>query len=70
MNVCEQIYAASGRFTFTSHMPGEHVICLVGNSSSWFSGGTLVCYNQFICSVFVGYFCVTELDVASKAFLS
>jgi hypothetical protein len=34
-------YATEGRFTFTSHMPGEHVICLVGNSTAWFGGGTL-----------------------------
>jgi len=43
MNIFVQLYATEGRITFTSHMPGEHTICLVANSSSWFGGGTLVC---------------------------
>lgn len=30
-----------GRFSFTTHMPGEHVICLYSNSSAWFGGGNL-----------------------------
>lgn len=36
-------YAAEGRFTFTSHTPGEHVICLHSNSTRWslFAGGRL-----------------------------
>ena len=37
-----QTYAADGRFTFTSHSAGEHVICLHSNSSAWFSSGQLV----------------------------
>ena len=37
-----QTYAAEGRFTFTSSTPGEHIICLLANSTAWFGGGTLV----------------------------
>ena len=37
-----QTYAAEGRFTFTSHSAGEHVICLHSNSSAWFASGQLV----------------------------
>lgn len=37
-------YGSEGRFTFTSHTPGEHQICLHSNSSkfSLFVGGMLV----------------------------
>lgn len=37
-------YGSEGRFTFTSHTPGEHQICLHSNSSkfSLFAGGMLV----------------------------
>lgn len=28
----------SGRISFTSHTPGEHVICMYSNSTAWFSG--------------------------------
>uniref|UniRef100_A0A3B4Y0V7 Transmembrane p24 trafficking protein 9 n=1 Tax=Seriola lalandi dorsalis TaxID=1841481 RepID=A0A3B4Y0V7_SERLL len=36
-------YGSEGRFTFTSHTPGEHQICLHSNSSkfSLFAGGML-----------------------------
>ena len=40
-----QTYAADGRFTFTSHTAGEHVICLHSNSTAWFSSGQLVRQN-------------------------
>jgi hypothetical protein len=36
-----RVYAAEGRFTFTSHMAGEHVICLYSNSTAWFGGSQL-----------------------------
>lgn len=37
-------YGSEGRFTFTSHTPGEHQICLHSNSTkfSLFAGGMLV----------------------------
>ncbi|XP_064600243.1 transmembrane emp24 domain-containing protein eca-like isoform X2 [Liolophura sinensis] len=39
--VLSRTYASEGRFTFTSHSAGEHVICLHSNSSAWFSSGQL-----------------------------
>ncbi|XP_045137997.1 transmembrane emp24 domain-containing protein eca-like [Portunus trituberculatus] len=36
-----RVYSSEGRFTFTSHTPGEHVICLFSNSTKWFSGSML-----------------------------
>jgi len=37
-----QVYSSEGRISFTSHTPGEHIICLYSNSSKWFSGSQLV----------------------------
>jgi len=39
--ILSRTYAAEGRFTFTSHNAGEHVICLHSNSTAWFGGGQL-----------------------------
>ncbi|KAI8788975.1 transmembrane emp24 domain-containing protein eca-like isoform X1 [Biomphalaria glabrata] len=39
--VLSRTYAAEGRFTFTSHSAGEHIICLNSNSSAWFNAGQL-----------------------------
>ncbi|PAV72458.1 hypothetical protein WR25_04853 [Diploscapter pachys] len=39
--ILSKLYTAEGRFTFTSHTPGEHLICLYSNSSAWFSGAQL-----------------------------
>jgi len=41
--VLSKFYAEEGRFTFTSHTPGEHSICLHTNSTRWslFAGGRL-----------------------------
>jgi len=39
--ILSKLYSAEGRFTFTTHMPGEHVICLYSNSTAWFGGGNL-----------------------------
>ncbi|VDP09965.1 unnamed protein product [Soboliphyme baturini] len=39
--ILSRLYTNEGKFTFTSNMPGEHVICLYSNSSRWFSGGQL-----------------------------
>ncbi|XP_072026971.1 transmembrane emp24 domain-containing protein 4-like [Amphiura filiformis] len=33
--VMSKVYSSEGRFTFTSHTPGEHVICLYSNSTKW-----------------------------------
>lgn len=39
-------YGAEGAFTFTSHTPGEHQICIHSNSTKWslFAGVCLVDY--------------------------
>uniref|UniRef100_A0A0R3RSB1 GOLD domain-containing protein n=1 Tax=Elaeophora elaphi TaxID=1147741 RepID=A0A0R3RSB1_9BILA len=42
--ILSKLYTSEGRFTFTSHSPGEHFICLYSNSSSWFSGAQLRVY--------------------------
>ncbi|KAL4232052.1 Transmembrane emp24 domain-containing protein 4 [Mactra antiquata] len=39
--ILSRTYASEGRFTFTSHSAGEHIICLHSNSSAWFSSGQL-----------------------------
>lgn len=39
--ILSKVYSAEGRFTFTSHTPGEHVICLFSNTTKWFSGTQL-----------------------------
>ncbi|XP_066925246.1 transmembrane emp24 domain-containing protein 4-like [Clytia hemisphaerica] len=41
--VLSKFYSSEGRFTFTSHTPGEHHICLHTNSTRWslFAGGRL-----------------------------
>ena len=36
-----KLYGAEGNFSFTSHIPGEHKICLQSNTSSWFSNSGL-----------------------------
>ena len=33
--VLSKFYSSEGRFTFTSHTPGEHHICLHTNSTKW-----------------------------------
>ena len=40
--VLSKLYTGEGRFTFTSHTSGEHVICLYSNSTAWFSKQRLV----------------------------
>ncbi|XP_043199333.1 transmembrane emp24 domain-containing protein eca-like, partial [Amphibalanus amphitrite] len=39
--ILSAVYSAEGTFTFTSHTPGEHVICLYSNSTKWFAGSLL-----------------------------
>lgn len=33
--ILSKMYSSSGRFTFTSHTPGEHTLCLYSNSTKW-----------------------------------
>ncbi|XP_034943093.1 transmembrane emp24 domain-containing protein eca [Chelonus insularis] len=39
--ILSRIYSSEGRISFTSHIPGEHIICLYSNSTAWFSGTQL-----------------------------
>lgn len=39
--VMSKTYSSEGRFSFTTHAPGEHLICLYSNSTAWFGGGNL-----------------------------
>lgn len=36
-----RVYSLEGMISFTSSTPGEHVICMYSNSTSWFSGSQL-----------------------------
>lgn len=36
-----RVYSSEGMISFTSVTPGEHVICMYSNSTSWFSGSQL-----------------------------
>ena len=45
--ILSKLYTSEGRFTFTSHTPGEHVICLYSNSTAWFGGQKLVRMDYF-----------------------
>ena len=44
--ILSKVYSSEGKWTFTSHTPGEHVICLYTNSTKWFSGTQLVSYDR------------------------
>lgn len=44
--ILSKVYSSEGKWTFTSHTPGEHVICLYTNSTKWFSGTQLVSFLQ------------------------
>ncbi|XP_066259200.1 transmembrane emp24 domain-containing protein eca [Euwallacea similis] len=39
--ILSRIYSSEGKISFTSHIPGEHVICMYSNSSAWFGGSQL-----------------------------
>ena len=40
--ILSKVYSSEGKWTFTSHTPGEHVVCLYTNSTKWFAGTQLV----------------------------
>lgn len=40
--ILSRVYSSEGRISFTSHTPGEHIICMYSNSTKWFSGTQLV----------------------------
>ncbi|CAL1272147.1 unnamed protein product [Larinioides sclopetarius] len=39
--IMSKVYSSEGKFSFTSSLPGEHVICLYSNTTKWFSGSQL-----------------------------
>jgi len=39
--ILSKVYSSEGSFSFTSHAPGEHVICLYSNTTHWFAGSKL-----------------------------
>lgn len=55
-----------GRISFTSHTPGEHVICLYSNSSAWFSGSQLRVHLD----IQVGEHAIDYAQVAQKEKMS
>ena len=48
--ILSKVYSSEGKWTFTSHTPGEHVVCLYTNSTKWFAGTQLVS-NQALTKV-------------------
>src|SRR6218665_2268544 len=64
--ILSKVYSAEGKFTFTSHSPGEHVICLYSNSTRWFAGGQLRVHLD----IQVGEHAVDYQQVAQKEKLS
>lgn len=64
--IMSKVYSSEGKFTFTSHTPGEHVICLYSNSSRWFSGTQLRVHLD----IQVGEHAIDYAHVAQKEKLS
>ncbi|KAJ7428308.1 Transmembrane emp24 domain-containing protein 4 [Willisornis vidua] len=61
--VLSRQYGSEGRFTFTSHTPGEHQICLHSNSTrmALFAGGKL--FNSTCMALFAGGKLRVHLDI-------
>lgn len=64
--VLSRVYSSEGRISFTSHVPGEHVICMFSNSTAWFSGSQLRVHLD----IQVGEHAVNYGDVVQKEKLS
>lgn len=52
----------SGKISFTSHTPGEHVICMYSNSTAWFGGSQLRVHLD----IQVGEHAIDYANVAQK----
>ncbi|KAK5650514.1 hypothetical protein RI129_001543 [Pyrocoelia pectoralis] len=61
-----RVYSSEGRISFTSHTPGEHVICMFSNSTAWFSGSQLRVHLD----IQVGEHTINYGDVVQKEKLS
>lgn len=64
--ILSRVYSSEGRISFTSQTPGEHVICLYSNSTSWFSGSQLRVHLD----IQVGEHAIDYANVAHKEKLS
>jgi len=64
--ILSRVYSSEGRISFTSHTPGEHIICLYSNSSKWFSGSQLRVHLD----IQVGEHAIDYANVAQKEKLS
>lgn len=64
--ILSRVYSSEGRISFTSHTPGEHIICLYSNSSSWFSGTQLRVHLD----IQVGEHAIDYANIAQKEKLS
>jgi len=62
-----RVYSSEGRISFTSHTPGEHVICMYSNATAkWFSGSQLRIHMD----IQVGEHAINYGDVVQKEKLS
>ena len=73
--ILSKYYASEGRFTFTSHSPGEHLICLHSNSTRWslWAGGKLVSESNsvvkiLLCVIVLMLIYCTEKHLCSREF--
>ncbi|KAK9738207.1 emp24/gp25L/p24 family/GOLD [Popillia japonica] len=64
--ILSRVYSSEGRISFTSHTPGEHVICMYSNSTAWFSGSQLRVHLD----IQVGEHAINYGDVVQKEKLS
>jgi len=64
--ILSKVYSQEGRISFTSHIPGEHVICLYSNSTSWIGGMQL----RVHLNIQVGEHAIDYANVAQKDKLS
>ncbi|BET01911.1 Hypothetical Protein NTJ_14729 [Nesidiocoris tenuis] len=64
--ILSRVYSAEGRISFTSHVPGEHVICLYSNSTKWIGGTQL----RVHLNIQVGEHTIDYANVAQKEKLS
>lgn len=62
----DYVFDAVGRISFTSHTPGEHVICMYSNSTAWFSGSQLRVHLD----IQVGEHAIDYANVAQKEKMS
>ncbi|XP_075223004.1 transmembrane p24 trafficking protein eclair [Lycorma delicatula] len=60
--ILSRVYSFEGRISFTSHIPGEHVLCLYSNSTKWIGGTQLRVHLD----IQVGEHAIDYANVAQK----